>query len=95
MVAYMLVDIDIHDPVGYEEYRRLATPTVHQYGGRYIVRGGRTEVIEGTRIPARVVVLEFPSPDQARAWWDSPEYRPLRAIRQRTATTSMILVEGV
>ncbi len=94
MAAYVLVDIDIHDPAGYEEYKRVASPTVHQYGGRYLARGGRTEVLEGSRVPARTVILEFPSAEAARAWWDSPEYRPLRAIRQRTAETSMILVEG-
>lgn len=95
MSAYVLVDIDIHDPVEYEEYRRLATPTVARYGGRYIVRGGATEVLEGARTPHRVVVLEFPTGDDARRWWHSPEYAPAKAIRQRVATTEMILVEGV
>ncbi len=95
MAAYVIVDIEITDPRGYEEYRKLATPTVTAYDGRYIVRGGMTGVLEGNWKPGRIVVLEFPSTARAREWWDSPEYRPLRDIRNRTATTNMIVVEGV
>lgn len=95
MAAYVLVDIEITDPVRYEEYRRLAGPTVGAYGGRYLVRGGAADVLEGTREPGRLVVLEFPSMARAREWWDSPEYRPARAIRQAAARTSMIAAEGV
>lgn len=94
MSAYVVVNIHITDPQGYEEYRRLASPTVTLYGGRYLVRGGRVEVLEGDWRPARYVILEFPNLERARDWWDSPEYRPLRAIRQRTAESSMIVVEG-
>lgn len=95
MPSYIIVDIHITDPVVYEEYRRAAAPTLAPYGGRYCVRGGATEVLEGEWRPGRLVVLEFPDSGQARAWWSSPEYTPLRAIRQRSATSSMILVEGV
>jgi uncharacterized protein (DUF1330 family) len=95
MSAYVIVDIDIHDPAGYEEYRRLAAPTVTAHGGRYLVRGGSTSLLEGDRTPHRVVVLEFPTVEQARRWWDSPEYQPIKRIRQRCAHTEMLVVEGV
>ena len=94
MSAYVVVNIRITDPQVYEEYKRLASPTVTLYGGRYLVRGGRVEVLEGDWRPARYVILEFPNLERARDWWDSPEYRPLRAIRQCTAESSMIVVEG-
>lgn len=95
MAAYVIVDIDIVDPAGYQEYRKLATPTVTAYDGRYLVRGGKTDILEGGWKPGRLVVLEFPSVTRAREWWDSPEYRPLKEIRQRTARTNMIVVEGM
>ena len=95
MSAYVIVDIEITDPVRYEEYRRLAAPTVTAHGGRYLVRGGGVEMLEGDRTPHRVVVLEFPSVERARAWWDSADYRPARAIRQASARTDMMLVAGV
>ncbi len=95
MAAYIIVDIDIKDPEGYEEYKRAAAATLAAYGGRYVVRGGATRVLEGSWVPHRVVVLAFPSVERAFSWWDSPEYRPARAIRERTARSSMILVEGL
>lgn len=94
MSAYVIVDIVVHDPGRYEEYKRLAGPTVLQYGGRYVVRGGHTEKLEGSREPHRVVVLEFPTLGRAREWWNSPEYAPAKAIRLQVATSDMILVEG-
>lgn len=95
MPAYVIVEIDVHDPVRYEEYKQLAAPTVAAYGGKYIVRGGKVETLEGDWSPKRLVVLEFPSVDQAKAWLNSPEYRDARKIRHATATTQMIVVEGV
>jgi uncharacterized protein (DUF1330 family) len=94
MSAYVVVQIDIHDPATYEHYKAKATPTVAAYGGRYVVRGGTSEVLEGSWQPSRLVVLEFPSVAQARAWWSSPEYAPLKAVRQRSAHTEMLLIEG-
>jgi uncharacterized protein (DUF1330 family) len=94
MSAYVIVDIEVTDPVRYEEYKELAAPTVAAYGGRYVVRGGATETLEGDWIPKRLVVLEFESVDQARAWWSSPEYSPAKALRQQTANTEMIVAEG-
>lgn len=95
MPAYVLVEIVVTDPVRYEDYKSLAAPTVAAHGGRYIVRGGKTQVLEGTREPERVVVLEFPSADHARQWWHSEAYAPAKAIRHATAKTEMTLVEGV
>ena len=94
MPAYVVVQIDVKDPVAYEEYRRLATPTVGAYDGRYIVRGGASEILEGSWQPRRLVVLEFPTVERARAWWSSPEYAPAKAIRQRCAHTEMLVIEG-
>ncbi|MCS7088118.1 MAG: DUF1330 domain-containing protein [Thermoflexales bacterium] len=95
MPAYVIADIEVLDPVEYEEYKRLATPTVAQFGGRYIVRGGTVEVIEGDWEPRRVVVIEFPTLEQARAWYHSEAYARARAIRHRTARSRLILVEGL
>jgi uncharacterized protein (DUF1330 family) len=95
MPAYVIVDIEVHDPVRYEEYKRLAAPTVAAHGGRYVVRGGPAEVLEGGRTPHRVVVLEFASLEQARAWWGSDDYAPAKALRQACAGTEMILVAGM
>lgn len=95
MSAYVIVEIDVHDPVEYEEYKKQAHATVAAKGGKYIVRGGKTEVLEGDWQPKRIVVLEFPSMERAKEWLTCEEYREPRKIRRRTATTNMILVEGV
>lgn len=94
MAAYVIVDIAVHDPKRYEEYKRLAAPTVEQYDGRYVVRGGRAENLEGELEPNRVVVLEFPTFERAKEWWGSDEYAPARAIRQEIASSEMIVVQG-
>ena len=94
MAAYVIVDIEVTEPVEYEEYKRLAAPAVAAYGGRYVVRGGQVQVLEGHWPTHRFVVLEFESADQAREWWGSPEYRVAKDIRQRTARTNMIVVEN-
>jgi uncharacterized protein (DUF1330 family) len=95
MPAYVIVEIDILDPAGYEEYKKLAGATVDNYGGKYIVRGGRTEVLEGDWKPKRIVVLQFDSLQHAKDWLNSEEYREPRKMRHRTARTNMILVEGM
>jgi uncharacterized protein (DUF1330 family) len=94
MPAYIIVEIEILDRVGYEEYKKLAGATVEKYGGKYIVRGGKTEVLEGDWQPKRIVVLEFESTQRAKDWLNSEEYREPRKMRHRTARTNMILVEG-
>jgi len=95
MAAYVIVEIVIEDPVRYEEYKRLAGPTIPLHGGRYLARGGASAMLEGEHPPARIVVLEFPSAAKARAWWDSPEYAPAKRIRQECASARMIVVDGV
>ena len=95
MAAYVIVDIEVLEPVEYEEYKKLAAPTVAAYGGRYVVRGGAAEVLEGDWVPNRLVVLEFPTAAQAQAWWASPEYSVAKEIRQRTARTNMVLATGM
>ncbi len=95
MAAYVVVDIEVLEPVEYEEYKELAAPTVAAYGGRYVARGGAVQVLEGDWVPNRLVVLEFPTVAQAQAWWASSEYGPAKEIRQRTARTNMVLVTGL
>jgi uncharacterized protein (DUF1330 family) len=94
MSAYIIVDIEITDPVRYETYKQLAAPTVAQYDGRYVVRGGAVETLEGGRTPGRLVVLEFPTAQRAREWWESEVYAPAKAMRHASANSEMILVEG-
>jgi len=95
MPAYVIADIEITDPVGYEEYRRRVPATITQYGGRYLARGGRAETLEGGWQPRRLVVIEFPTMSQARALYESEEYREPRAIRHRCSEGQAILVEGL
>ena len=95
MSAYVIVDIDVHDPAGYERYKELAPAGIAAYGGKYLARGGRTEVLEGAWAPRRLVVLEFDSVERARTWIDSEEYREARQLRHQTARTSMVVVEGL
>ncbi|MEP7015912.1 MAG: DUF1330 domain-containing protein [Verrucomicrobiota bacterium] len=95
MPAYVIVEIEIVDPVGYEEYKKLAGATVEKHGGKYIVRGGKAEVLEGDWKPNRIVVLQFDSMERAKEWLNCEEYREPRKMRHRTAKTKMILVEGV
>jgi uncharacterized protein (DUF1330 family) len=95
MPAYVVVEIDIKDPVAYERYKELAPPSIAAYGGRYIVRGAPAETLEGSWRPPRFVMLEFETAERARAWWSSPEYAPAKALRQSCADTEMLLVDGV
>ncbi len=95
MTAYVIVDINMTDPVGYEDYKQLAAPTVEFYGGKYIARGGRTETLEGDWSPSRLVILQFESVEQAKKWLNWAEYREARSIRHRTANSQMVVIEGV
>lgn len=94
MAAYIVVEVDVRDGERYEDYKRMVPPTLARYGGRFVVRGGAAETLEGDWSPGRIVVVEFPSAERARAWWGSDEYAPAKALRQATADTRMILVEG-
>ena len=95
MAAYVIADVEITDPVQYAAYIRVVPPTIARYGGRFLVRGGKTEMLEGSWSPRRVVVLEFPSFEQARKWWASEEYSAPKALRRGASVSNLILVEGV
>ncbi len=95
MSAYLIVQVEVTDPAVYDDYRKMVPPSLAAYDGKFVVRGGACETLEGSWQPKRVVVLEFPSMERARQWWASDEYRAAKAIRQRAARTEMILVEGV
>ena len=95
MPAYIIVEVKVDNPVDYEEYKRLTPATLVPYQGKFIVRGGETESLEGNWQPERIVVLEFPTKHLAKQWWSSVEYAPAKAIRHRTASTKMLLVKGV
>ena len=94
MAAYVIVDLEVTDPAGFEEYRMVVPATIEKYGGKYLVRGGRMETLEGDWSPKRVVVLEFESVERAKEWWNSEDYREPKALRQRTTKTNAIVVEG-
>lgn len=95
MSAYVVVQVSVKDPEKYERYKSMAPASIAQHGGRYLVRGGKTETLEGTWRPSRFVVLEFPSMERARAWWKCAEYAEAKALRNATADTEMLLVEGL
>jgi len=94
MSAYLIVEVDVKDPERYADYRTMVPPTLEPYGGKFLVRGGAVETLEGNWEPSRVVVIEFDSVEMAKRWWDSDEYREARNLRQATAETKMIVVEG-
>jgi uncharacterized protein (DUF1330 family) len=95
MAAYVLVDIKVTDTVGYEEYKRLAPVSLKIYGGKYLVRGGLYETLEGEWSFNRLIILEFESKERAKAWLNSPEYTPARALRHKYAKSRMIVMESV
>jgi len=95
MSAYVIVEVNVNDPQLFAEYAKGVPATIAAYGGKYVVRGGGVESKEGGWTPKRVVVLEFPSMDQARKWYHSPEYKPLLDMRLKAANAKLILVEGV
>jgi len=95
MAAYVVVDVDVHDPARYEEYRKTVAPTLLAYGGRFLARGGRVDVLEGSWSPKRMVIVEFPDAQTAQKWWNSPEYASPKAVRQSASRTNMIIVEGI
>ena len=94
MPAYVINDMQVTDAELFEEYKKLSPPTVAQYGGKFLARGGRTETLEGAWSPRRLVILEFSDMASAQAWIDSPEYAPARRLRQRSSNSNIVLVEG-
>jgi uncharacterized protein (DUF1330 family) len=95
MSAYIVVEVEVHDPDRYEDYKAMVPPSLEAYGGRFLVRGGKVETLEGDWSPRRFVMVEFPSLEKAKAWWASEEYAEAKALRQATARTQMIVVGGV
>jgi uncharacterized protein (DUF1330 family) len=95
MAAYVLVQVDVKDPVRYENYKKMVPPSLEKFGGRFLVRGGKTHTMEGDWSPRRLVVVEFPSVEQAKAWWASSEYAEAKALRQATSDSQLLIAEGV
>jgi uncharacterized protein (DUF1330 family) len=95
MAGYIIADVQVTDPEAFEEYRKLVPATIAKYGGEYVVRGGRSEVLEGDWTPHRTVILRFDSFEKAKAWHDSEEYRIPKSMRHAAAISSVIVVEGV
>ncbi|MEJ0055230.1 MAG: DUF1330 domain-containing protein [Bacteroidota bacterium] len=85
MKAYIIVDVDVTDPVQYEDYKKMTPPSLVPFDGKFIVRGGKTETLEGDWKPNRFVMLEFPSLEKAKAWWASDSYAPAKTLRHATA----------
>ena len=94
MPAYVIADVEVTHPAGYETYRPLAAASIARFGGRFVVRGGKADLLEGGPAPNRVVVIEFPDLDTARRWYYSDEYQAALKIRQANSTGRLILVEG-
>ena len=95
MAAYIIVDIEVTDPVRYEDYKKAASASIAAHHGRYLVRGGASEVLDGTWTPKRMVILEFDSVEKAKAWRNSPEYAEAKKIRETCAKSNMVVVEGI
>ena len=94
MAAYVIADVTITDPPGFEDYRQMVPATIAKYGGKFMARGGQMEKLEGTWEPKRLVIIEFESAERAKQWWASEDYREAKALRQRTAQTNLIVIEG-
>jgi uncharacterized protein (DUF1330 family) len=95
MAGYIVADIEITDPDEYQKYAQQTAATIERYGGKFLVRGGRSETLEGDWKTERLVILEFPTVEQAQKWYDSPEYSAIKGIRHRSAISNMLLVHGV
>jgi len=94
MKGYVLAEVEVTDPAMFERYRPLAAASIAAFGGRYLIRGGAAERLEGDRPTRRVVLLEFASPERAREWYHSPQYQEAKAIRERAARTDLFLIDG-
>jgi uncharacterized protein (DUF1330 family) len=94
MTAYIIAEIQITDPAAYDEYRPLAAASIARFGGRFMVRGGEVDLLEGAPPPERIVVIEFPDAETARRWYRSEEYQTALKIRQAASRGRVLLVEG-
>jgi uncharacterized protein (DUF1330 family) len=95
MTAYLLADTTIVDAAAYEIYKTMVRKSLEAYGGRFVIRGGPFEVLEGDWSPTRLVMIAFDSAAQAKAWLASPEYAAAKTIRLSAAKTNLVLVEGL
>jgi len=96
MAAYVIAQVDVNDPERYADYRTMVPTSLAAYGGKFIARGGNTEVLEGEKqLPGRLVIIEFESMERAKAWWASEEYREAKALRQATSNGTLFLVDGM
>ncbi|MEZ4946844.1 MAG: DUF1330 domain-containing protein [Cyclobacteriaceae bacterium] len=95
MPAYIIVDVEITNANEYEEYKKHTPGSLVPYEGKFLTRGGVVENLEGDWKPSRLVILEFPSMEKAKAWWNSPGYAPAKLIRQRASKTQMIVADGI
>lgn len=95
MKAYVIAEIDVTDPAAYEEYRKMVAATFEKFGGRFLVRGGKVHCKEGGWQPPRLVIVEFPSVEQAQAWYQSPEYAPALALRTKASNSRLVIAEGL
>lgn len=95
MPAFVIFDIKVNNPTEYEEYKRQATPTVEMFGGKYLARGGKTERLEGSWSPSRLVILQFPNIAQAKSWLNSPLYNEAKRIRHKAAISNVVVTEGL
>ncbi len=95
MAGYLIADVDVTDGQGYQEYVKAVPASVEAFGGKYLVRAGPYDKLEGDWTPKRLVVIEFESAERAKEWYNSTEYEPARDIRFRTAVSNVLIVEGV
>ncbi len=95
MAAYVIVDIEVTDPAGFERYKNAVGANIAAFGGRYLARAGTTEVLEGDWMPRRLVILEFPSIARLKEWYNSPEYAPLLALRKASASSNLVVADGI
>jgi uncharacterized protein (DUF1330 family) len=95
MAAYLVVDIEITNPAQFEEYKKLAPAAIAKYGGRYIIRGGDYETVEGNWKPQRITIVEFDSMEKAKAFYTSPEYKVAIKARAGAANFKALLVQGI
>jgi uncharacterized protein (DUF1330 family) len=95
MAAYLLAQLSVQDAAGFQRYREVVVPVIERHGGRYLVRGGATDVLEGELAHPRLVILEFPDATAARRFYDSPEYQAILPLRLASADGTAVIVEGV
>ena len=95
MTAYFIIQINVKNKENYELYKNKVTPIVEKYGGKYIVRGGKSENVEGSWPYQRTVVLEFPTYEMVKKWHDSEEYKPIKKIRKDNSEGNAIIIEGL